>query len=167
MEHTKSRSTDEERAAMGADLDQVDVAMLDLLQEDGRASIAQLGRDLGLSHSTVTERLRRLRERGVLQGVAARVDLTALGLSIEAVVRVATFPRSATAFVTWAKDCPNVLWCAHVMGEDCFVLHLTCRTVPDLEELLGRLGTYGTTSSSLVLSTPIERRGAGLKRLGV
>jgi Lrp/AsnC family leucine-responsive transcriptional regulator len=72
MEHTKAVRRDEERAAMGADLDQVDVAMLDLLQEDGRASIAQLGRDLGLSHSTVTERLRRLRERGVLQGVAAK-----------------------------------------------------------------------------------------------
>lgn len=67
-------------------LDRIDRTLLRLLQNDGRRSYKELGAEVGLAPSSVHGRVQRLQKRGVLQGVHAAVDESALGVSIRAVV---------------------------------------------------------------------------------
>jgi DNA-binding Lrp family transcriptional regulator len=63
-----------------ADLDDKDLAILDALQLDGRMSLSELGRTIGLSQPAMSERVKRLEDRGIILGYGARISLQALGL---------------------------------------------------------------------------------------
>ena len=78
--------------AEGSLLDDVNRRLLAELQEDGRLSLAELGRRVGLSPPAVGERLQRLEQDGVIRGYRAEVDPRALGLSLSAIVRIRPAP---------------------------------------------------------------------------
>ncbi|QKV76015.1 Lrp/AsnC family transcriptional regulator [Amycolatopsis sp. Hca4] len=142
-------------------LDDVDWRLLELLQSDGRLSFSELGRRVSLSGSAVTERVRRLEERGVITGYAARVDTTKLGLPIEALVRARVRSLDTPRFRTAVLPLAQVVAADHVTGEECWVLRVLCRDTAELEELLEKVQRYGETSTSLVLSSPLRGRAVG------
>ena len=80
-------------AAEPALLDAINRDLLAALQADGRLSLAELGRRVGLSPSAVAERLARLEQAGVITGYHAAIDPRALGFTVAAVVRVRPAPR--------------------------------------------------------------------------
>ena len=55
-------------------LDPTDVAIIEVLQEDGRIAISELGRRVGLSQPATSERVKRLEERGIITGYAAKIN---------------------------------------------------------------------------------------------
>ncbi len=77
----------DDRPGSPVNLDDLDWQLLELLQSDGRLTFSELGRRVSLSPPAVTERIRRLEENGIITGYRASVDLTKLGLPIEAMVR--------------------------------------------------------------------------------
>ncbi|MBE8525543.1 Lrp/AsnC family transcriptional regulator [Amycolatopsis sp. H6(2020)] len=145
-------------------LDDVDWRLLELLQADGRLSFSELGRRVSLSGSAVTERVRRLEERGVITGYAASIDTTKLGLPIEALVRARVRSLDTPRFRSAVLPLAQVVAADHVTGEECWVLRVLCRDTAELEELLEKVQRYGETSTSLVLSSPL--RGRPLARPG-
>src|SRR5207342_2801598 len=68
--------------------DDTDALLVRLLAADGRATLATLAAEAGLSVSAVQARVRRLESRGVITGYAAAVDLEALGLPLAAFVAI-------------------------------------------------------------------------------
>lgn len=72
------------------DLDAKDLAIIETLQDDGRVPLAELGRKIGLSQPAMSERVRRLEERGIIAGYGARINLAALGLNMMAIIRLKT-----------------------------------------------------------------------------
>ena len=73
-------------------LDRIDRQIIATLDVDGRATLAEIGGQVGLSGPAVGERIRRLREDGVIEGFTLRIDPAALGYTLEAIVRIK--PRS-------------------------------------------------------------------------
>ncbi|SFW92394.1 Lrp/AsnC family transcriptional regulator [Amycolatopsis australiensis] len=142
-------------------LDDVDWHLLELLQSDGRLTFSELGRRVSLSGSAVTERVRRLEERGVITGYAARVDTTKLGLPIEALVRARVRSLDTPRFRTAVLPLPQVIGADHVTGEECWILRVLCRDTAELEELVEKVQRYGETTTSLVLSSPLRSRAVG------
>ncbi|NBH08356.1 MULTISPECIES: Lrp/AsnC family transcriptional regulator [Amycolatopsis] len=140
------------------DLDDVDWHLLELLQSDGRLSFSELGRRVSLSGSAVTERVRRLEERGVITGYAAHIDTTKLGLPIEALVRARVRSLDTPRFRTAILPLPQVVAADHITGDECWILRVLCRSTGELEELVERVQRYGETTTSLVLSSPLRRR---------
>jgi Lrp/AsnC family leucine-responsive transcriptional regulator len=135
--------------------DDLDWAILDQLQVDGRVPFSELGRRVSLSAPAVTDRVRRLEAAGVITGYRAVVSPAAVGLPIEAVVRV----RDNSGRVGKAlPDMAEVLDAMHVTGEDCWVVRLVVADMVTLEAIVGRLGTYGPTTTSMVFSAPIRDR---------
>jgi len=135
--------------------DDLDWDILDHLQEDGRMAFSELARRVSLSPPAVTERVRRLEQAGVITGYRAVVAPAAVGLPIEAVVRV----RDNTARIGKALgDIGEVLEAMHVTGEDCWVLRVVATDMVALEALVGRLAAFGGTTTSLVFSAPIRHR---------
>ncbi len=142
-------------------LDDLDWQLLELLQSDGRLTFSELGRRVSLSAPAVTERVRRLEERGIITGYSASVDLTKLGLPIEAIVRAKVRSLDTARFREAVLALPQVLDADHVTGDECWLVRVACQDTAELEELVERMQRYGETTTSLVFSSPVRRRAVG------
>ncbi|MEV7277788.1 Lrp/AsnC family transcriptional regulator [Streptomyces sp. NPDC093111] len=138
--------------------DATDWRILDALQEQGRASFAELARAVSMSASAVTERVRRLEEAGVIAGYTAVIDQERLGLPILAFVRLRYPNGNYKPFHDLVAATPEILEAHHVTGDDCFVLKVATRSMKHLEEISGKVGTLGSVTTSVVYSSPLPRR---------
>ncbi len=139
-------------------LDEKGWRILGELQRDARISFAELGRRVGLSTPSVAERVRTLEAAGILTGYHARVDLARLGLPILAIVRVNVVGDVLARIVAIVRGMPEVLECHRGTGTDAFTLKIAVATVEHLERVIDRLTPYGTTATSIVLSSPVTSR---------
>jgi Lrp/AsnC family leucine-responsive transcriptional regulator len=133
--------------------------ILDELQQDGRVSLAELGRRVGLSPPAVAERVSRLERDGVITGYHARIDPRALGFALGVVIRVRPAPREIAKVAELARDTPEVVECHRITGEDCFFMKAHVRDVEHLEEVIDRFVAFGQTTTSIVQSSPVPGRG--------
>lgn len=138
--------------------DATDAAILRALAADGRVTMADLGRAVGLSAPSVTERVRRLEEAGIIRGYTARIDPAALGLTLAAYIRVRPLPGQLAKVVELLRGLDAIVECDRVTGEDCFVAKAHLRSVAELEAVIDRIIPYATTSTSVIQSSPVERR---------
>jgi len=143
------------------ELDEIDWALLTELQADARLSYAELGRRVHLSTPAVAERVRRLEERGAITGYHAAVDPAALGLPLQAIIRI----RATQYRCDWVRErlqtIPEVLECHHVTGADDFILKAAVTTVGHLEHLLDDLRPLGDHITAIILSSPVDHRAIG------
>jgi Lrp/AsnC family leucine-responsive transcriptional regulator len=128
------------------------------LQTDGRLSLAELGRRVGLSPPAVAERVQRLERDGAITGYHAKVDPRALGYALAAVIRVRPAPRQIPKVAELARDTPEVVECHRITGEDCFFMKLHVRDVEHLEEVIDAFAFYGQTTTSILQTSPVPRR---------
>ncbi len=140
-------------------LDEVNRALIGELQADARLSLAELGRRVGLSPPAVAERVRRLEAEGVISGYHAAVDPRALGYALGVLIRLRPNPRQIGAVADLARDTPEVVECHRVTGEDCFVMTAYVRDVEHLEAIIDTYVAYGQTTTSIMQSAPVPRRG--------
>ncbi len=138
--------------------DRVDTAILTALQGNGRQSIADLARQINMSHSAAAERVRRLEESGVITGYGAQVDPERLGFTILAYLRL-RYPSSIyEPLHTLLAGIPEVIEAHHVTGDDCFIMKVVATNMKHLERVSGRIGTLGSVTTSVVYSSPLPPR---------
>jgi len=142
----------------GSLLDAIDRRILVELQDDGRVTMAELGRRVSLSAPAVGERVQRLEESGVITGYSAVVDPRAIGYPIAALVRIRPARRQLHKVPEVARSTPEVVECHRVTGEDCYVAKLHLRSMDDLEGILDRFAAVGQTTTSIVHSAPVAAR---------
>jgi len=131
------------------------------LQRDARATFAEIGKQVGLSPSSVHERVRKLEQAKVILNYRAEVDPEALGLFVTALVSVMPLdPRQPDDLGDRVLSFPEVEDCYSVAGDENYILKVRTRTTSDLEELLRRLREKAgvQTRTTVVLSTPFEHR---------
>lgn len=146
-------------------LDTINIRLLAELRENPRLSISELGRRIGMSSPAVAERIRRLEESGVIRGYRLELDPVALGLPIAAYVRVRPNPGQLLRIAELARAIPEVVECHRVTGEDCFILKAHLPAIDQLDRLLDRFLVYGTTTTSIIQSSPVPPRSLPLPPL--
>lgn len=142
---------------MKLELDLMDAKILDILQADARVTLAEIGRRIHMSQPAVAERVRRMEAAQVITGYHAHVNAEALGYGITAFVRVAS-RSSDSPILKVAEQVPEVVECHSITGEDCVIVKVVASSVKELERVIASLAVCGVTSTSLILSSPIERR---------
>ena len=143
------------------ELDPTDAAVVRALAHDGRCSFTDLAERVGLSVSAVHQRVRRLEQRGVLRGYAARVDAEQVGLPLTAVVSLAPFdPTAPDDYPARLAHLPQIESCYSVAGDQSYILVVRVGSPAALEELLRQIRESAkvTTRTTVVLSTPFEGR---------
>jgi Lrp/AsnC family leucine-responsive transcriptional regulator len=133
-------------------IDPTDIAIIEVLQEDGRIAISELGRRIGLSQPATSERVKRLEERGIISGYGARIDAASLGLGMMAVIRLKTTHEHIRACLKQFSEMPQVIEVLRLTGEDCFLLKVLVPTPGELETIVDTIARYGAVTTSLVLS---------------
>jgi Lrp/AsnC family transcriptional regulator, leucine-responsive regulatory protein len=139
-------------------LDEKGIKLLRALQENARASYSDLAKEVGLSVPSVTERVRKFEDAGIITGYHAQVNLSTLGLPIKAVVR---FQGTGTQMNEVAKiicNFPEVIEAHRMTGDTCFMTIISVASMAHLEQFLDRVSRYGQTQTSIIVSTPVERR---------
>ena len=143
-------------------VDAVDQRIIAALREHGRATYAELGRQVGLSASAVHERVGKLEATGVITGYHAVVDPSSVGLGVTALIGIHSTDVADDDDVAASLGLlAEVESCYRVAGDESFVVKVRVATVDDLEHTLGRLRRIdgvARTRTTLVLSTRFEGR---------
>jgi Lrp/AsnC family transcriptional regulator, leucine-responsive regulatory protein len=143
-------------------LDEVNLRVLKELEANGRLGLAELGRRIGMSAPAVAERVQRLERAGVIAGYHAEIDPRGIGFPVAAIVRIRPAPGQLRRIPEIALDTSEVVECYRITGEDCFLMKLHLRSMDDLEDILDRFTPYGLTTTSIIHSAPVPRRGVPL-----
>jgi len=154
---------------MATGLDEIDYRLLDLLQDDDRLPVAELGKILGVAPSTLNDRIRRLVKQGVITGFHARVDPEKVGLDLLAFIYVGwSDPATEQRFLAAIARTPEVIEAHHVTGAWNYLMKVRLRTTRDLEGFLAgvlkEVPGLQRTETQIVLSSPKQTCRVGLPR---
>ncbi len=151
--------------------DEIDEKILTILQQDARASNAEIARQLGMAPSAIFERIRKLEARGVIEGYETRLNPHALSAGLLAFV----FVRDEGAYGTLETGAalaaiPEVQEVHNVAGEDCYLVKVRVADTDALSRLLrerfGAIPSIRSTRTTIVLDTLKETAQVNLKRNG-
>ena len=148
--------------AFHEEIDAINLRILEELERDPRLTMSELGRRIGMSSPAVTERVRRLEEAGVIRGYRLELNPAALGLPITAYIRIRPSPGQLSKIADLARQIPEVIECHRITGEDCFIIKALIPAIDQLDRLLDCFLLYGSTTTSLVQSSPVAFRSAPL-----
>jgi len=140
------------------EIDAVNRRVLEELLKDPRVTMSELGRRVGMSSPAVTERVRRLEETGVIRGYRLELNPAALGLPIAAYIRIRPNPGQLPRIAELAQQIPEIVECHRVTGEDCFILKVYIPAIDQLDRLLDSFLFYGSTTTSIIQSSPVPLR---------
>ncbi len=140
------------------DLDAVDNRILAMLLKDARTPVAEIARKVGMSSPSVSERIRRLEERGTIEGYAVKLNPAAFGLPLAAWLRIRPVPGQLGTVTEIIKTIPEIALCDRVTGEDCFIARVHVRSVADLERVIDRIIPHAMTNTSIIQSSPVPAR---------
>ena len=159
--------------AAPVDLDQVDHAILELLQQDGRRANVDLADAVNLSPSACLRRVRRLEEAGVIDRYAALLDPTRVGLGTDVFVEITLVGQDEAtldAFEMAVAERPEIMSCHLMAGGFDYLVHVVVRDVADYEVLhrthLAQLPGVARMVSSFALRPICDRTAIPVGRTG-
>lgn len=137
---------------------ETDYKIIQQLMAQGRITWSDLAGILELSAPAAADRVRRLEEKGVIQGYKAQINPESIGCHLTAFIAVTLeHPRHRAAFLQTVQDLSQIQDCHHVTGDDDYLLKIRCRHTKDLEHLithkLKTLPGILRTRTTIVLST--------------
>ncbi len=139
-----------------AELDDIDLSLVEELQENARLSFAELARRVYLSTPAVIDRVHRLEQTGVILRYRAEIDPAALGLRVRAFVKVTVAGDRLSNFTRIAQQVPEILECHRVTGSESFIVQVAVRDMNHLESVIDSLMPYVATNTSMVLNSPVQ-----------
>jgi Lrp/AsnC family leucine-responsive transcriptional regulator len=144
-------------------LDKIDRSIVEMMQADATLAYADLGARVGLSASTINDRLKRLRAKGIICRVSAEIDPHALGLDLMVFVLVEVGGVEAErAFLRAMREAAAVLECHHIAGDFSYLLKVRVASTNAYEDFLNSqiktLAGIRRTQSLIALSSPKDSR---------
>lgn len=153
---------------MGHSVDDTDFKILELLQSDARIKRNDIAEKIGLSLPSVTDRMNKLEESGIIESYFTKLNHKSLGKDISAFIFV-TSDSSAhyRDFISHAQQNPEILECHSVTGDGSHILKIRTSNTSSLEKLLAKIQSWKgvrSTRTSIVLSTHKETLSIDLKQ---
>jgi Lrp/AsnC family leucine-responsive transcriptional regulator len=143
-------------------IDDLDLRILNILQEDGKVSNAEIARKVGKAPSAVLERVRKLRKSGIIKGYECIVDHKKLGRGLTAFTSIRVEEGvGATEVGEKLARLPEVLEVHYTAGRDSYLVKVRVEDTEALQSTLAKFGTIGAvrdTNSTIVLTTVKESR---------
>jgi Lrp/AsnC family leucine-responsive transcriptional regulator len=139
-------------------LDELDRRIVEILVVDARISLKELAQRVNLSSPSVSERMLRLEERGVIRSFTVDIDPQAMGYTLQAIVRIRPLPGKLSAVQKLIEEIPEFSECDKVTGDDCFIGRLHLRSIAQLDQILDRITDKAETNTAIVKAQPVRRR---------
>lgn len=144
----------EERLVM----DEIDIGIIELLQKDSRSTISELSKKLNLSRPSISERILRLQEQGIIEEFSARISLKAIGRKMLFFIELSALKVTPQIFEDMIAHDQYILECHRVSGKSDYIIKAAVKDIDEMTQLINRLIPYGSLSTSVVLESPISYR---------
>jgi DNA-binding Lrp family transcriptional regulator len=141
-------------------IDEIDRRLIAAMREDARSPVAAVARGLGLSRTTVQSRLERLERCGVITGYTVRLSEAHERGQIQAYVMITVAPKQAPAVIQVVRKLPAVRLLQSVSGPSDLIAVVSAPSVAEIDQLIDLIGALDgveRTTSSVVMSTKIDR----------
>ena len=139
-------------------LDSIDRAIIAALTENGRMTIKNVAKQIGLSSPSVSERIKKMEDAGAIRGYTVVIDPTVFGLDIEAHVRVHAIPGEANRVAQMLVDTPEVVKAERVTGADCFMATVVVGDAEKLQTVIEPFQLLASTDTAIILSPVVACR---------
>ncbi|MBM7692706.1 Lrp/AsnC family leucine-responsive transcriptional regulator [Peribacillus deserti] len=133
-------------------IDDIDKHILRCLVGNSRLSIRELSKQVNLSAPSVAERVRRLEEEGVIEGYSSKLNYSALGYSIQAIIQVTTRNGKCEDFRSLIRLHPNAQWCYRMAGPADYIVMLSVQKLEEIEQIIDEISVLAQTTTHIVLS---------------
>lgn len=120
-------------------LDKKDKQILEILQEKGRITNAQLASEVGLSAAPTLERVKKLEKLGVIESYHAKINKEVIGLRVTTLVKVTLKShgkQSLDRFASEIQKIDQVIECNHTTGTSDFLLKVVAQDIPAYQQLM-------------------------------
>ncbi len=138
-------------------LDDLDIKILNILQQKGRTKRNELAEVAGLSIPSISDRLHKLEERGIIEGYYTKLNKKAFGYDIMVYILVMMeSSKHYKGLITRVEKIPSIVECHSVLGEGSHLLKAIVKNSESLEKLLGDIQSWPgvmSTKTTFVLST--------------
>ena len=140
-------------------LDSTDAKILEVLQKNCRASVSDLSKQVNLSLSAVSERLKKLENSDIVTAYTAIINPAAMGKDLQVILQVALENTSAAntrALMNYVDNNPDILECHHVTGDYDYALMVTTKNTTSLEKLMSDIKNFPSVrhcSTIVIMST--------------
>lgn len=139
-------------------MDRTDYQILNLLQRDSRTTLKHIGGQVGLTAPAVSERIRRMEERGVIKRFSIHIDRTLLDSGLTGFILVAVFPEKYASFCTFCENTISITAHHHLVGKLNALLRFAVKDTRELDALLSAIKQYGDSQTSVELSVCFEQK---------
>jgi len=142
-------------------MDVIDVKILNILQENSRVSISELSKQVSLSLSAVSERLKKLEASDTISAYTVILNPKYLGKDLSVMINISLdSPTQTEAFLQLVNDEEEILECHYITGEYDYMLKVTTKNTQTLEEIMNRIKSFPgikRTQTNVILSTTKQK----------
>jgi len=133
-------------------MDNIDVRILSELQNDSRLSIRELAKRINLSAPSVAERVRKLEDKGIIEGYTIKINRKKMGVPIDCFVMITTRNGEHERLRQLVASDPRVELCYRISGDACFIVKLSVKTLDQIEDFINKVTPYATTRTQIAFS---------------
>ncbi len=139
-------------------MDNIDIKLLELLQKNARMTISELSKKLNLSRPSVSERMLRLQEQGIIEEFSVRLSLKAIGRHIILFIQLVLLKVDPLSFEGIVSKDDDILECHRVTGNTDYLIKAAVNDMDSMRKLIDRLMLLGDVVTSVVLMSPAPYR---------
>lgn len=116
-------------------------------------SIRELSKRVNLSPSSVSDRVHKLEDNGIIEGYTIKINKRALGLNIRCIIQIDIKNAQFQKFKEFIYDYPGVSFCYRIAGHSCIIVKLDVKTIEEIEQFVDCISNMnGTTSTNIIFS---------------
>ncbi|MBQ4409987.1 MAG: Lrp/AsnC family transcriptional regulator [Firmicutes bacterium] len=138
-------------------LDTIDVRILEVLQENARVSISELSKQVNLSRSAVSERLKKLENSNIIEQYTTVLNPAAMEKELSAIMMISMEdPSDTVEFRRLVQELDEILECHYITGTYDYVLKITTKNMATLELLMNKIKSIKSikhTETNVIFST--------------
>ncbi len=139
-------------------MDKTDLKIIEILQNDARISMKDLGKMVGLTPPAASQRVKKMEDTGIIKSYTAVLDFRKLGKRVQAFIALSIPADDYKGLIDFAKNNNAIVECYHVTGRDSLIFKVLVKDINELEQLIDNIKGYSKTSTSVILSSPINNK---------
>ena len=134
-------------------MDATDQRILNLFQADARMTLREIGEWVNLTPPSVSERIHKLEDEGIIEGYRIAINRAKLGFGVGGYILASPEPAKYAAFCAFCEEHPAVTEHHHLIGTYNALLRFSVRDTDELDALLSVIKTFGDSRTSVELSS--------------
>lgn len=140
------------------EIDDVDLKLLRILQNDARASVKAIAKELYISAPTVKTRIDDMTKKGIIKGYYTDIDNSIFENVIKCYIEIEVSPVLKDELYKVLNESPQVLECDRVTGEYSLIAKVIFKNTVEMDKFINTLQHFGRTRTQIIFSSIINRR---------